>query len=152
MRVSKTHMLQETMNVSGPDRTQKIRVGVPKMPMSAGGAGQKPAGPKPTFTKVFRWRLPAGQKPEPATVEIVGTFTHWQKVPLLYDRVQGAWQVTLEQLAGNRTHHYMLLADGKPVHDRHCDGLAIPRGPVEEPYALATARGPRVFMLFAQTK
>ena len=107
---------------------------------------------KPTFTKIFRWHLPDGQKQEPATVEIVGTFTNWQKVPLLHDRVRGGWHVTLDQLAGNRTHHYMLLADGKPVRDKHCDGLAIPRGPQEEQYALATARGPRVFMLFAQTK
>ncbi len=150
--VSKMRMLQETMNVAGPKRTQKIRVGVPKVPTGAAGPSQNSAGPKPTFAKIFRWRLPDGQKPEPATVEIAGTFTNWQKVPLRYNRVQGGWQVTLEQLAGNRTHHYMLLADGKPVQDRHCDGLAIPRGPVEEQYALATARGPRVFMLFAQTK
>jgi hypothetical protein len=145
-------MLQETMNISGPNRTQKIRLGVPKVPTAAGGPAHKLAGPKPTFTKVFRWRLPDGQKLEPATVEIAGTFTNWQKVPLLHDPVRGGWHVTLEQLTGNRTHHYMLLADGKPVPDRYCDGLAIPRGPVEEQYALATARGPRVFMLFAQTK
>lgn len=36
-----------------------------------------------TFTKVFRWRLPEGQTQKPATVEIAGTFTKWQKVPLL---------------------------------------------------------------------
>jgi len=52
----------------------------------------------------------------------------------------------------NRTHHYMLFGDSKPVPDKHCDGLAIPRGPQEEQYALPTARGPRVLMLFAQTK
>jgi hypothetical protein len=125
-------MWPETLNGSGPNRTQKIRLAVPKVPMGAGGRAQHPAGPKPTFTKVFRWRLPDGQQPEPATVEIAGTFTNWQKVPLRHDPVRGGWHVTLAQLTGNRTHHYMLLADGKPVHDRHCDGLAIPRGPVEE--------------------
>jgi hypothetical protein len=145
-------MLQETLNVSGPKQTQKIRPVVSKGPTGANTPAPKLVERKQTFTKVFRWRRSDGQKPEPATVEIMGTFTHWQKVPLLYDRVQGGWQVTLDQLAGNRTHHYMLLADGKPVHDKHCDGLAIPRNPQEEQFALATARGPRVFMLFAQTK
>ena len=145
-------MLQETLNVSGPKGTQKIRHVVSKGPTGTNTPAPKLVERKQTFTKVFRWRRTDGQKPEPATVEIAGTFTHWQKVPLLYDRVQGGWQVALDQLAGNRTHHYMLLADGKPVRDEHCDGLAVPRNPQEEQFALATARGPRVFMLFAQTK
>jgi hypothetical protein len=85
-------------------------------------------------------------------VEVAGTFTNWEKVPLLRDGVPDAWQVTLPDIPCNRTHHYMLFVDGKPVPDKHCDGLAIPRGPQEEQYALPTARGPRVFMLFAQTK
>src|SRR5208282_4678572 len=119
LEISNTHMLHETLNVSGPKRTQKIRVGVPKVPMGANGPAPNPAERKQSSTKIFRWRRPDSHKQDPTTVEIVGTFTHWQKVPLLYDRVQGGWQVTLEQLAGNRTHHYMLLADGKPVHDRH---------------------------------
>jgi hypothetical protein len=143
MRVSKTHMLQETMNVSGPDRTQKIRVGVPKMPMSAGGAGQKPAGPKPTFTKVFRWRLPDGQKPEPATVEIVGTFTNWQKVPLLYDRVQGAWQVMLQHTR-RQPHTSLYAAGGRKAGPRPAlrrSGHSA--GPVEEPYAHGHRPRPR---------
>ncbi len=140
------------LNVSGPKQTQKIRPAVSKGPTGANAPVPKLVECKQTFTKIFRWHLPDGEKQEPAAVEIVGTFTNWQKVPLLHDRVRGGWQVTLEKLAGNRTHHYMLLADGKPVRDRHCDGLAIPRGPLEEQYALATARGPRVFMLFAQTK
>jgi hypothetical protein len=105
-----------------------------------------------TYTKIFRWRLPAGQTQKPATVEVAGTFNNWQKVPLLRDSASDAWQVTLHQIPCNRTHHYMLFVDGKPVQDKHCDGLAIPRGPQEEQYALQTIRGPRVFMLFAQTK
>jgi hypothetical protein len=46
----------------------------------------------------------------------------------------------------------MLLADGKPVEDTHSDGMVIPTGAQELQFAIATARGPRVFMLFSQTK
>jgi hypothetical protein len=145
-------MLQDMLNVSGPGGTQKIPMGVPKTFAGAKRLAPALADRKQTFTKIFRWQLPAGQKQEPAAVEVVGTFTHWQKVPLMHDHARGGWQVTLDQLAGHRTHHYMLLVDGKPVHDPNCDGLAVPRGPVEEQFAIATARGPRVFMLFAQTK
>jgi hypothetical protein len=74
---------------------------------------QQPAERKLTFTKIFRWRLPDGQKQEPATVEVVGTFTGWKKVPLIHDRVMGGWHATIPQIQGNRTHRYMLLADGK---------------------------------------
>ena len=105
-----------------------------------------------TFTKIFRWRLPAGQTAAPATVEIVGTFTKWQKVPLVPDEARHIWQVTLNDIPCNRTHHYMLLVDGKPVRDEKCDGQAIPRNAQEAQYQLMTARGPRVLMLFAQTK
>jgi redox-sensitive bicupin YhaK (pirin superfamily) len=105
-----------------------------------------------TYTKVFRWRLPEGQAQEPATVEIVGSFTHWQKLPMMRDSALDAWHVTIHHIPGHRTHHYMFLVDGKPAHDRHCDGLAIPHGPQEEQFQIETARGPRVFMLFAQTK
>jgi len=105
-----------------------------------------------TFTRIFRWRLPAGQTQEPATVEVVGTFTKWQKVPLVRDSAQHGWQVTLHDLPVNRTHHYMLLVDGKPVRDEQCDGLVPPGNPREAQYALKTQRGPRVLMLFAQTK
>jgi hypothetical protein len=105
-----------------------------------------------TFTKIFRWRLPAGQTREPATVEVAGTFTKWQKVPLIYDVARHTWQVTLHEVTCNRMHRYMLLVDGKPVHDEHCDGLAVPHGPQEKQYQLMTDRGPRVFILFAQAK
>jgi hypothetical protein len=145
-------MLQDRLNVSGPGGTQKLPTAVPKSLTGTNRLVPAPLDRKPAFTKIFRWHLPAGQKQEPAVVEIVGTFTHWQKMPLVHDRVRGGWQLTLDQLAGHRTHHYMILADGKPVHDPNCDGLAIPRGRIEEQFALPTARGPRVFMLFAQAK
>ncbi len=128
-------------------KTQRIRVLPGRVVASV-----KTADRAQTYTKIFRWHLPAGQTQKPAKVEVAGTFTHWQKVPLLHDSAPDTWQATLHQIPCNRTHHYMLFVDGKPVQDKHCDGLAIPRGPQEEQYALPTIRGPRVFMLFAQTK
>ena len=105
-----------------------------------------------TFSKVFRWRLPDGQTAAPASVEIAGSFTHWQKVPLTRDSELDAWHVTLHHIPGNRTHHYALLVDGQPVYDKNADGLAIPHGAQEEQFQFMTERGGRVFMLYAQTK
>jgi hypothetical protein len=106
----------------------------------------------PTFTKVFRWRLPDGQTALPDTVEIVGSFTQWQKVPLTRDSALDSWHVTIHHMPGHRTHHYMLLVDGQPVADKNADGLAVPHGPQEEQYQLITDRGGRVFLVYAQTK
>jgi hypothetical protein len=131
---------------------QKGGTGISRISTGAKGPGQHPVERKLTFTKIFRWRLPDGQTQEPAKVEIVGTFTSWQKMPLIHDKVRGGWHATLHHIQGNRTHHYMLLADGKPVEDTHCDGMAVPTGAQELHFAIATARGPRVFMLFSQTK
>ena len=105
-----------------------------------------------TFSKIFRWRLPDGQTKAPETVEVVGSFTHWQKTALHRDGALDAWHVTLHHIQGNRTHHYMLLVDGHPVFDHTCDGLAVPHGPDEERFAMKTDKGLRVMMLFAQTK
>jgi len=105
-----------------------------------------------TFTKIFRWQRPPDCAQEPATVEIAGTFTKWQKVPLSYDNMERTWRLTLHDLPVNRTHRYMLLVDGQPVRDEHCDGLVPPVNAREAQYALKTERGPRVLMLFAQTK
>jgi len=113
---------------------------------------QKSSHEKPTFTKVFRWRLPDGYTEAPQSVEIVGSFTKWQRVSLARDGVLDAWHVTLHNIPSHQTHHYMLLVDGQPTHDKHCDGFAPAHGPDEERYTLQTDRGPRVFMLFAQTK
>jgi len=46
----------------------------------------------------------------------------------------------------------MLLVDGQPTYDKTCDGLAVPRGFDEEQFQFPTEKGPRVMMLFAQTK
>ena len=107
---------------------------------------------KLTFSKVFRWRLPDGQTYEPATVEVVGSFTHWQRIPMIRDGALDAWHTSIHHIEGNRTHHYMLLVDGQPVNDKTADGLAVPTGQQEQQFQLMTARGPRLFMLFAQTK
>jgi len=127
----------------------------PALPGTTSGLkvpAQKPAERRQSYSKVFRWRLPEGQTQEPATVEVAGTFTNWEKVPLLRDRALDGWHVTLHNLQCARMHHYMLLVDGQPVRDKFCDGLAVPHGPQEEQYQLMTDRGPRVLMLFAQSK
>lgn len=105
-----------------------------------------------TYTKVFRYRLPDGQTREPECVEVVGSFTHWRPVTLNRDGKLDAWHVTIHHIPGNRTHHYMLLVDGKPTLDKTCDGLAVPHGASEEQFQLQTDKGPRVLMLFAQTR
>jgi len=89
---------------------------------------------------------------KPASVEIVGSFTRWQTVTLTHDPIQNAWTVTINGIPGKKTHHYMLLINGQPSCDPACDGLAVPMGFDEEQFALPTEKGPRVLMLFAQTK
>jgi hypothetical protein len=105
-----------------------------------------------SFTKIFRWRLPDGETAAPSSVEIVGSFTRWQRVTLHRDSIVDSWHATIHHIPGNRTHHYMLLVDGKPTYDKTCDGLAIPHGFDEEQFQLTTDKGPRVLMLFSQTK
>ena len=104
------------------------------------------------FTKVFRWPVPADQTPQPTTVEVAGSFNEWRKVPLSYDPPTRTWQVALNNIEGNRTHRYVILVDGKPSYDKTCDGLTIPQTPDEAKCQIATPRGPRVMLLFGQTK
>jgi hypothetical protein len=126
---------------------------VPPQPVVRSAPGGKAsAAPKPTYVKVFRWRLPEGRTQEPVTVEIVGTFTNWQRVPFTRDSKEDAWQVTIPHVPAHKMHHYMLLVDGQPAHDKNSDGLAVPHGAQEQQYQLMTDRGPRLFMLFAQSK
>jgi hypothetical protein len=51
---------------------------------------QKDRNRGPSFSKVFRWRLPDGLTDPPTSVEVVGTFTQWQKVPLVRDSARGS--------------------------------------------------------------
>lgn len=106
----------------------------------------------PTFNKIFRWQPASPDDPLPTSVEVAGTFNGWQRAALKHDAASGAWQLALHDLPGNRTHNYMLFVDGKPAADKRADGLAVPHSAEEKQYALATPRGPRVFMLFSNTK
>ena len=104
-----------------------------------------------TFNKVFRWTHDEAGDP-PAIVEIAGSFSAWERYALGYDETTATWQITLEGIPGNHTHTYMIFADGQPVADKNADGLAIPQNPREIEHQLTTARGPRVFLLYSQTK
>lgn len=104
------------------------------------------------FTKIFRWQTENPRGPQPVSVAVAGTFSAWQKVPLKFDRTNGIWQLMLHDIPGNCTHNYMLLVNGKPANDKNSDGLALPHTEEEKQHALETPRGPRVFMLFSQTK
>ena len=104
------------------------------------------------FTKVFRWPLPSDQTPLPATVEVVGSFSNWRKISMVYEPITRTWQATLHNIRSNQTHRYVLLVNGKPSYDQTCDGLAVPEGPDETKWQITTPRGPRVMLLFSQTK
>jgi hypothetical protein len=106
----------------------------------------------PAFCKVFRWRPRDAGAPPPDSVELAGSFTDWRATALTRDAATNTWQLTLHGIAGNRTHRYMLLVNGTPVRDEHADGLTAPESFDEQRFQLMTPRGPRVFLLFAQTK
>ncbi|HEY5909506.1 MAG TPA: hypothetical protein VJA21_02760 [Verrucomicrobiae bacterium] len=104
------------------------------------------------FTRIFRWPVPAGQTAQPTTVEVVGSFSGWRKLPLSYDPPTRTWQLLLNNIEGNRTHRYVVLVDGKPSFDQTCDGMIAPQTPEEAKWSLATPKGSRVMLLFSQTK
>jgi len=129
-------------------RTSAVRITptVPAFP-EAGKREQRTG-----YTKVFRWPVPSDQTPQPTTVEVVGSFSGWRKLPLIYDLPSRTWQITLNNIEGNRTHRYVILVDGKPSYDKTCDGLTTPQTPDEAKCQIATPKGSRVMLLFAQTK
>ena len=104
------------------------------------------------FSKIFRWRTESQGAPRPLSVEVAGTFTGWRALPFSRDALTDTWQLRVDGIPGNRTHRYMLLVNGVPSHDKNCDGLAVPEDFEERQHQLMTARGPRIFLLFAQTK
>ena len=108
--------------------------------------------PRTAFAKVFRWPVPAEQTHDPKAVEVIGSFSGWRKVPMSYDPPSRTWHVTLNDIEGNRTHRYVILVDGKPSYDKTCDGLVAPQTPEENMWGVVTPRGPRVLLMFAQTK
>jgi hypothetical protein len=107
---------------------------------------------KAVYSKVFRYSPPHAHDHDLKLVEVVGSFTNWRPVAMSLNPQDHTWQVTVENIEGNKTHHYMLLANGHPANDRLCDGYAVPQGDIEKRYAITTPRGPRLFLLFAQTK
>ena len=129
--------------------TQSVR---PAFPTSSSSPPRRREDPRDTYARVFRWKPCAKFSEAPTSVEIVGSFTRWQTVSLTHDPIQNTWSITINGIPGKKTHHYMLLVNGQPVHDPGCDGLALPSGFDEEQYALQTEKGPRVLMLFSQTK
>jgi hypothetical protein len=106
----------------------------------------------PHFRKAFRWQQSDVDAPKPATVELVGSLTNWEPLSLEWEAATNTWQVALGGISGNRTHRYMLLVDHEPTCDKNCDGLTVPESIEETQYALMTARGPRILLLFSQTK
>jgi hypothetical protein len=137
-----------------PAPTNSTPVARPNFPPSGSASSmrRRQEDPRDTYSRVFRWKAGGECGEPPVSVEIVGSFTRWQTISLTHDPVQDTWSVTVQGIPGKRTHHYMLLINGKPVHDPACDGLAQPMGFDEEQFALQTDKGPRVLMLFAQTK
>lgn len=139
---------------SVPNKGGAVIPEVPEFPeiTSAFNKGQPGTGRVQAYTKVFRYRLPDGETEEPSVVEVVGSFTNWEKVPLTRDGKLDAWHAMIHHIPANKTHHYMLLVDGVPTYDKGSDGYAIPHGRLEEQYQILTEQGPRVLMLFAQAK
>jgi hypothetical protein len=147
-----TNMIGAINNFLGRKPAHKSGPVMREVPAGASNYSRAHTGQGQTYSKVFRWRLPDGTTAEPKSVEVVGSFNHWQRVPLQRDGKLDSWHVTVHHIPGNRTHHYMVLIDGKPSNCRNCDGYAVPHGMQEETYSIQTPRGPRVFMMFAQTK
>jgi hypothetical protein len=136
---------------SAPVATPAIRAPFPTTTnKSTTATSRRREDPRDVYARVFRFKPTAGE--EPMSVEIIGSFTRWQTVSLTHDKLQNMWTATITGIPGKKTHHYMLLVNGQPMHDPACDGLAMPVGFEEEQFALTTAKGPRVLMMFAQTK
>lgn len=123
---------------------------MPIVTVTAPGRPRYPNGN--TFSQTFRWRPSEPGAPRPASVAIVGSLTHWRPVALGQPRADDAWQVILRGIPGNRTHRYVLLVDGQPTADDSCDGLTPPVDANEREYQVVTPHGPRVCLLFSNTK
>jgi hypothetical protein len=71
---------------------------------------------------------------------------------LAYDKPTKTWTTTLSDIKNNHTHRCVFLVDGKPSYDASCDGLVAPDDPDETKWQIETPKGPRVMLLFSQTK
>ena len=130
----------------------KAAVAAPVKPSVAVSMAPRPGDRKATYSKVFRYSAPHGHDHQPSHVEIVGSFTHWRPVSMSLNPQDHNWQVNIEGIESNKTHHYMLLVNGHPHNDKMCDGYAVPHGDIEHRYSITTPRGQRLFLLFAQAK
>ena len=137
-------------NIKPPPRSHPA---APEPAVRPAPGGKAAAVPKPTYVKVFGWRLPEGRSQEPAKRSKLSAPLQTGSGAADARQQSGhAWHVTIPHVPAHKIHHYMLLVDGQPAHDKNSDGLAVPHGPQEQQYQLMTGRGPRLFMLFAQTK
>lgn len=124
----------------------------PTKPAVAVSMAPRPGDRKATYSKVFRYSPSHGHDHKLERVEIVGSFTNWHPVSMSLNPQDHNWQVTIDGIEGNKTHHYMLLVNGHPHNDKMCDGYAVPHGDIEHRYSITTPRGQRLFLLFAQAK
>ena len=152
--ITQTQMLSSLGKLPGrksfKSAPQAVRPSFPKAGFDS--PSRRRQDPRDTYARIFRWKPAVEVAERPWRVEIVGSFTRWQTISLTHDAVQNAWTITIDGIPGKKTHHYMLLIDGSPVFDPSCDGFALSQGFDEEQFALPTEKGPRVLMLFAQTK
>src|SRR5439155_24623005 len=84
-------MFQRLGSFFGDKPPQRGAPLIPEAPSSVSPLQRAPVDRRPTYSKIFRWRMPDGQTAAPKTVEVAGSFNHWQKVPLVRDGVLDAW-------------------------------------------------------------
>ena len=130
----------------------KAAVPAPTKPAIAVSMAPRPGDRKACYSKVFRYSAAHGHDHQPTHVEIVGSFTNWRPISMSLNPQDHNWQVNIEGIESNKTHHYMLLVNGHPHNDKMCDGYAVPHGDIEHRYSITTPRGQRLFLLFAQAK
>jgi 1,4-alpha-glucan branching enzyme len=70
-------------------------------------------------TQTFSFTAPTAM-----SVQLVGDFTHWQKVPINMQKgADGIWRATVELEPGG--HHYRFMVDGQWHDDPDCS-LRVP--------------------------
>ena len=69
---------------------------------------------KSIHQQTFAFRAPGALR-----IQLVGSFTHWQKSPVnLRKDADGIWRCSLQ--LGPGTHHYRFLVDGQWLDDPEC--------------------------------
>ncbi|MGC9943734.1 MAG: hypothetical protein ABSE48_18055 [Verrucomicrobiota bacterium] len=145
-------MFDSSENTKGNNTQRKVDAPGGRLASANSSRNGRVTGSGHGFSKIFRWQPSDPNAAPPASVQLVGSFTNWRAVQFVRDAATNTWQIQLQGIPGNQTHRYMLLVDGKPTSDKNSDGLAVPQDAEEKKFQLITPRGPRVFLLFAQTK